>query len=105
MTYVLATPGYIGTGHDGFDMLKPERNLKQVVDPHCSLNIIDVMKQFMKRASAEWKKLDPEREVIRQKRLALFNTSDDKDEDWTDDKKFIKLRPRTEGRIINLEKQ
>ena len=90
-SYKVAVNSYIGLGGDNYDVFtKPE--VKMLVDPENSVQIMDLLLQFFRRISTSYT-VKEKNEARRQERLKLFNTSSTSPDDVSPDGKWIILRP------------
>ena len=85
-------------GKDGYTGLTDPR-VEWLTDADAAMSIQDIVIQAFERCGPNYEVVE-KREAIRQRRLALLNTSDS---DRTE-AGFIKLRPGLDGRLVNTPK-
>ena len=94
--YVVAVKEYIFLGGDGFTMLQDEQ-VKVIIEEDCADIIPNLVDAVFRRLSPNYV-MNPARKEIRAKRIALFNSS----EENKDDKGYIKIAPKVDGRLTIL---
>lgn len=97
--YIVASKYFIAMGRDGFTAFK-DPSVEWLIDPDAAVSIQDIVYGAFERSGPNYQE-DPKREDVRQKRLAILNTSDN---DRDEASGFIKFRPKLDGRIKNEPK-
>ena len=92
-TYTLSVKYFIALGKDGYTAFNDPR-VEWLSDPDAAMSILDIVTNSLERFSSNYQIVE-KLEARRQKRLAMFKTSDSD----RSSKGFIKLRPQIDGRI------